>query len=318
MLRSSRKPVGFTLVELLVVIAIIGVLVALLLPAVQAAREAARRSQCTNHLKQIGLATHNYHDAFRLLPPGGRNPFWQSWYHAILPYVEQDALYKIWDPRYQYHLGPNLPVATTPVPTFRCPSDTDNTSIFRANYACNVGNVGVNGTSQNDLAVLASRTLGSQTIRNGGSPFVVATVAGGFRQYKFADAVDGLSNTLGFAEVLQGANGVAASGAANMNDCRGSAWHAAFNWFTTWMQPNTTDPDILAGSGNTCVERLGAPCVSAQTAGGPSQQAARSQHPGGVNVALLDGSVRFISETITWETWQALGTAQGQEVLGDF
>ncbi|MFG0263414.1 MAG: DUF1559 domain-containing protein [Novipirellula sp. JB048] len=159
---------GFTLVELLVVIAIIGVLVGLLLPAVQAAREAARRMQCTNHLKQIGLATHNYHDTFQKLPPGGRNPFWQTWYSATLPYMEQQTLYELWNPSYQYHLGGNVVIARTPVATFQCPSGLVNEDYYRTNYACNAGNVGVNGTSQNNLGPLASRSLGTRTIRNGG------------------------------------------------------------------------------------------------------------------------------------------------------
>ena len=309
---------GFTLVELLVVIAIIGILVALLLPAIQAAREAARRSQCINNLKQFGLAVHNYHDTHKALPPGGRNPHWQTWYHAILPYIEQQILYDRWNPLFQYHLGGNIEVANERLAVIRCPSDIDNMNINRGNYVCNVGNVGVGGNSPDTLSVLGSRVLGSVTIQNGGSPFIVATVANGFRYHKLADTLDGLSTTLAFAECLQGTNGTRVGGGGVVNDARGALWHATHAWFTTWQAPNSTDIDRLGGSVNTCVPDPAAPCHSAQGVGAPCQQAARSRHPGGVNVCFLDGSITFISDSIAWETWQALGTARGAEAVGKF
>ncbi|MDD4270934.1 MAG: DUF1559 domain-containing protein [Thermoguttaceae bacterium] len=315
---SCRR--GFTLVELLVVIAIIGILIALLLPAVQAAREAARRSQCTNNLKQIGLATHNYHDTFKALPPGGRNPHWQTWFHALLPFIEQAALKDMWNPAYQYHLGGNINVAQAlkDLATMRCPSDIDSQS-YRGNYVCNAGNVGVNGTGSVNLAVLASRTLASGTVvKNGGAPFIIATDAGGFRYTELPWMVDGLSNTLGFSECLQGQVGTGVSGTANVADIRGGLYHAAFCWFTTWFPPNYEGPDVNPDSGNCCVPKENAPCVSAQMVGGPTSLAARSRHPGGVNVNLLDGSVRFVSDTIEWATWQALSTSEGNETINSY
>jgi len=304
---------GFTLVELLVVIAIIGILVALLLPAIQAAREAARRSQCVNNLKQFGLAIHNYHDTHKLLPPGGRNPHRQTWFHAVLPYIEQQTLYDMWNPAYQYHLGGNIAVANERLAIIRCPSDTDNINANRGNYVCNVGNVGVGGTSPDTLAVLASRPLGSITVTNGGSPFIVATDANGFRYHKLADILDGLSNTLAFAECLQGTYGTRVGGGGTVSDGRGALYHASHTWFSTWQTPNSTDIDRLGGSVNMCVPEPTAPCHSAQVVGAPCQQAARSRHPGGVNVCFLDGSVTFVPDSIEWATWQALGTRKGAE-----
>lgn len=311
---------GFTLVELLVVIAIIGILVALLLPAIQAAREASRRSQCVNNLKQVALATQNYHDTFHTLPPGGRNPHWQTWFHALLPYLEQRALADAWNPAYKYHLGGNVTIAESlaNMTSLRCPSDIDSRA-YSGNYVCNAGNVGVAGTTSNDLAVLDSRILASGTVvKNGGAPFIVATDAGGFRYTKMSWIVDGLSNTLGFSECLQGQVGTGVSGTANVTDIRGRAPHAAFCWFTTWLPPNTESPDVNPDSGNCCVPQESAPCVSAVMVGGPTALAARSRHPGGVNACLLDGSVRFIADSIEWATWQALGTSEGNESIGSY
>ena len=321
----ARRRIGFTLVELLVVIAIIGILIALLLPAVQAAREAARRAQCTNHVKQIGLATHNYHDTYRWLPAGGLNPHRQTWYHGLLPYLEQMALYEEWDPTTFYYVGTSQVLAERPIATARCPSDQEApfdpsdparwSAYWRGNYVCNAGNVGVEGSSSWNLAILDSRTLGSTTIRNGGAPFIIATQQGGFRYEKFSSVTDGLSNTLGYSECFQGQPGTSVGGTPNTHDHRGLEYHAAFCWFTTWLAPNSEDPDVNPDSQGCCVPRRNAPCVSGTVVGGPVALAARSNHPGGVNACLLDGSVQFVTDTIDWTIWQAMGTSEGSEVV---
>ena len=127
---GAQRRIGFTLVELLVVIAIIGILIALLLPAVQAAREAARRMQCSNNLKQIGLALHNYHSAFDSLPQGSGGVTYKpeykvmaTWGAAILPFLEQQALFDLFNFNVDMRHADNTQAVTTPVPTYMCPSD---------------------------------------------------------------------------------------------------------------------------------------------------------------------------------------------------
>ena len=318
---------AFTLVELLVVIAIIGILVALLLPAIQAAREAARRTQCSNNLKQIGLAVHNYHDTYNHLPPGGRNPHWQTWFHAILPYIEQQSMYDQWDPRFKYHLGGNAVIREAEFPNMRCPSDIERevSTIFRGNYVCNAGNVGVGGTRSTDLHVLPTRTLASgETVKNGGAPFIISIdpetprTPDRFRYLRFSSVLDGLSNAVGFSETIQGMLGLSISGSPTGIDLRGAPTHAAFCWFTTWLAPNYDGPDVNPDSGAVCVPQDAAMCVSAVMVGGPAQMAARSRHPGGVNIVLLDGAVRFVGNTIEWRTWQALGSTQSGDIVDNY
>lgn len=316
----GKLRIGFTLVELLVVITIIGILIALLLPAVQAAREAARRMQCSNNLKQIGLGVHSYLNAKDKLPAGGRNPWGETWYHDILPYIDQIPLYEIWNPKKKYHEDDNVKLATTLVPTMQCPSDNyvpnaDPDGWFHGNYVCNAGNVGVAGAASSSLTVLDSRTLGANTIKNGGQPFIISIDNGKFRYVDVSEVKDGLSNTLAFSECLQGTAG----SITNQVDLRGDVYHAAFCWFATWTPPNTTDADVNPDSYYCCVSVAGAPCVSAASStGGPCALAARSAHSGGVNTCLLDGSVRLVANSINWATWQALGTTQGGETAGDF
>ncbi len=322
---GHNRVLGFTLVELLVVIAIIGILIALLLPAVQSAREAARRIQCANNLKQIGLAMHSYTDAERILPPGGLNNHQQTWYHAILHFIEQQALGDNWEPTAAtpgYHQGQNRVIPTTPVAGVQCPSDQvvpfDPTGsnawyvFFRGNYVCNAGNVGVSGTTSWNLTTLNSRQLGSTTIKNGGQPFVIS-IPDGFKQIKLSEVTDGLSHTLAFAECIQGARGTSNTGRTDVHCLRGAVFHAAFCWFCTWELPNSRTPDRNPDSDGCCVPTSDAPCLSATVVGGPATLAARSKHPGGVNISFLDGSVQFIQNEIDWNIWQAMGTMAGGE-----
>src|SRR5690606_2838515 len=127
--RSRQGQAAFTLIELLVVIAIIGILIALLLPAVNAARQAARRAQCANNLKQIGLAFHNYHDTRKKLPPGGQTGSELSWRVYILPHIEETGLYELFDIN-AANINTNLPVGLNSVQSFFCPTGTNLHSIY--------------------------------------------------------------------------------------------------------------------------------------------------------------------------------------------
>ena len=150
----ARRSAGFTLVELLVVIAILGILVSLMLPAIQRAREAARRSQCANHLRQLGVASHNFHDVHRVLPPARYFDDYASWCVLLLPYLEENNLYEAWDLNQPYYQQPDAAARETLVPLFNCPTrrapmlsisgDSDfptNQHVAGAvtDYACNIG-----------------------------------------------------------------------------------------------------------------------------------------------------------------------------------
>ena len=319
---SAKVRTGFTLVELLVVIAIIGVLVALLLPAVQAAREAARRMQCGNNLKQIGLGMHNAHDTNQTLP-AGMGPHgccWGTWPVLVLPFIEQNNTYM----RYQnwggsdgvYGDGP-APQSGTTYPRYGgAPNTTNVTALRYPAYTCpsDIKNSPIGGmTNHNYAANWGNTTYGQVTYPNTSVTFLSApfgqaksTQAGQrMRGTEFAAITDGLSNTILVAEVLQG----------QKTDLRGFIWWGDASGFTTYEQPNTTVPDRIYDAGycnNQPAQNM--PCA-VSSSDHPTRFASRSRHPGGVQVALCDGSVRFIPQTVNLTVWRGLGTSAGAETI---
>ncbi len=330
---------GFTLIELLVVIAIIAVLVALLLPAVQQAREAARRSQCRNNLKQFGLGMHNYHDTFSVLPNGFRAyngaPFQmanrETWFQPVLPYIEQANLYQSYQTFLQSSTGNNylhiqealsFVGRNQSVSVAACPSDPNSPGRnrgFRGNYVVNVGN-------EPDMA--GNATTG---------PTGQLKLSGMFwwhSSVRFRDVTDGASNTLMMAEIMV-RHPASMAGVTNPDNAYfygepGSYWIGG-RWgefgFTTNQPPNTTIADQIYGAltpDNGSIPSCGAnnqtlraPCTAIATGYG-LRNFARSHHVGGVHALLADGGVRFVSENIDLTTWRGLGTRAGQEIIGEF
>ncbi|MCA9190107.1 MAG: DUF1559 domain-containing protein [Planctomycetales bacterium] len=319
---TKRITRGFTLVELLVVIAIIGILVGLLLPAVQAAREAARRMQCSNNLKQIGLAMHLYSDSFKTLPVGAWGCCWGTWQTHVLPFVEQRALGQmyVWSVEAQRYGGSqNLPVTRTTLSVFTCPSDTPwsgtrNSGITSHNYVANFGNTGYLVPSE-AIATNVARTVRDDMfgLKYGGAPFERtghnwSSFQGprSAQAFKFASITDGTTNTLMLSESLQGPENT------SVRDLRGFSWFGNGCTFMTYLTPNSSQPDVLAAASQ-CINSPSMPCTGS-TSSRPITFAARSRHTGGVQAAMVDGSVTFYSNNIDWATWQALGTSRGGEV----
>jgi prepilin-type N-terminal cleavage/methylation domain-containing protein/prepilin-type processing-associated H-X9-DG protein len=335
-MRSLNR--GFTLIELMVAIAIIAVLIALLLPAVQAAREAARRMQCTNNMKQIGLAMHQYHTSYEAFPPAGsvdifgnsggsgRVPQTASIHLRLTNYLEQRAVYD----SYNFMLGDvlngssvpaNTTVMSTPIPGYLCPSDPNpgstenlaggfNVPVTTVNYAVNGG---VNRWNDAGRTNGTAWWLGSHACF--GSLVRISTVT------------DGTSNTAGFSEWVKGTSGRGTPGAnlvyaiaqynngGPLNDqsaCRAAStplWDFKGEYWTLQdtgrggpyyhvMPPNQPACAVSAGFGSV-----------------DSFIGASSFHSGGVNVLLLDGSVRFVKSSVGPAAWNALGTRSFGEVV---
>jgi len=310
---------GFTLVELLVVIAIIGVLVALLLPAVQAARESARRAQCSNNLKQIGLAMTQYADTYKgAFPVGEYACCWGTWLVGLLPYIEQKSLFDQYkfcgamgdpDTTRRYSGSQNLPVTRTQIQAYTCPSDSTTASpgiisgITFHNYVANHGS-----TTLARLATFGT-LLNGQPNKFKGAPFIlVSSTTSNPQVVRYADVFDGLSNTMAFSETVQG----------HASDLRGFAWWNGGAHFEANLAPNSSQPDILEAI-TYCVKTdpYNPPCDGPTTAN-PENIAARSRHPSGIMAALCDGSVRFVPNSINLDVWRALSTAAGREPTGDF
>ncbi|MEW4455533.1 DUF1559 domain-containing protein [Bremerella sp. JC817] len=307
----TRQHRGFTLVELLVVIAIIGVLIALLLPAVQQAREAARRTQCVNNLKNIGLALHNYHDTFQKLPYLGFDN-WNgdmiSVFGRLLPFVEQPAMYDTLDFNVRANGGNNRLYRTTPLDIYSCPSEqvtlgettTDlNWSHQRYSYAVCVGNTNYRQENANNWD-------GLWTYNNGGSAFQMGTKIHGL-----GSVTDGTSNTVMVSEVPMNQN---TSGWQGMY---AAGIYASGAGFTGYLTPNTkasVDGGRRCWNPDDYLQKI--PCHNNGDNWGTATFAAFSMHPGGVNASNFDGSVSFVPETIDIWAWRARTSTQGGEVIG--
>ena len=316
----SKRPLGFTLIELLVVIAIIAVLIALLLPAVQNAREAARRSQCKNNLKQFGLAFHNYHSTFQMFPPGAVRSYgggvnsWQSsqigWIPRLLAFSDQNDLYKKIDwERHSGAGGDNNPLRRIKLPMLRCPTDPRAApagNYAPTNYVACIGNRSWSGqNSPNNLAqsilYINSDTSVTDIFDGASNTLMASECIVGFpwvRRYA--------SNTAGFNACLTGTAAPINNNVSVGNNGRGFSWFFGQRnqaWtFSTLMRPNDQTTE------NHECERWTSTGVFA----------ARSKHTGGVHCLLGDGSVRFINDGIDVNTWQALGTKEFGDEVGEF
>ena len=299
---------GFTLIELLVVIAIIAVLISLLLPAVQSAREAARRIQCVNNLKQMGLAIHNYNNSYERFPMGavGRSPltgqppagvaYRRPFCIAIYPYLEQTSIYNSYNNNVGFNLPENATARLAKINAWQCPSDVT--------YLFNEG--GNSLTTVMDYKGSYGVNWGANEFFNQGpgrSPFWISYGA------SIAEISDGTSNTLAMMEMLQ----VPQPNGVSPVDRRARIWNDEPGCYqlSTRIAPNSSLPDI--GQCRNAIE-LQAPCTNvADTL--VYSLGSRSRHPGGVNTLLCDGSVRFVKNTVNLSSWQALGTMRGGELI---
>ena len=302
---------AFTLVELLVVIAIIGILIAMLLPAIQAAREAARRMQCTNNMKQIGVALHMYNETHGAFPTGCEqyidtgqpNYLMQhTWTAGILAYIEQQQLAE----DFQKHLenggySAAFPFTDQSIPALQCPSDPNSPKTAESapddafgNYVLCSGNTPMNQPKTGVPAATASGSL------NGAFYSLSHTAV--------RDVSDGMSNTLFGSELVVSPNKVS----DGKYDARGQIWNGRHGGalFTTLYAPNTPQGDRM----QYCIELPQAPCVAFPTTANINISA-RSYHPGGVCTVLGDGSSRFISDDIDVDAYQALSTRAGGEAV---
>jgi prepilin-type N-terminal cleavage/methylation domain-containing protein/prepilin-type processing-associated H-X9-DG protein len=317
---------AFTLIELLVVVAIIGVLIGLLLPAVQKVREAANRTTCTNNLKQLGIALHNFECIYRAFP-AGCTLRWDQWgwspHGQLLPFIEQDNLNKQID----FDRGPyddvNLPALPQRPKIFLCPSDPEQGETQPFGYTNYHPNAGSWVHARNWDGVFGT------AIAFEGVPSLVPV--------RFTEITDGTSNTAAFAEVCNGPGEPASVGPGQRTDCfefgpeltqdlptaraaflardwrtasyaggwsppwryRGYPWHEGNiwrNWYNHLLPPNR-------------------PCWRPNDDWWQLVSPASSWHPGGVNVLLCDGSVRFVRESVDPDAWLAAGTRNGAEAV---
>jgi prepilin-type N-terminal cleavage/methylation domain-containing protein/prepilin-type processing-associated H-X9-DG protein len=327
-----RRRFAFTLIELLVVIAIIAILIALLLPAVQQAREAARRTQCKNNMKQLGLALHNYHDVTNKFPPGYTQDSTSqpggfqghSFLYYLLPYIEQTALYNTFDAnRPKLNIGNSPGVKSgTRVDAFLCPSDPGASPGYRqfgtsgewygaTNYRANGGSRPIFATSSTNDGVFMC--LGGAARKAASAPVGIAV--------KIAEVTDGTSNTIAFGEH--------------------HLWDPNFDTFIAWNSNDNINGwcrwypaggdsglgNLMCGSfapvGYKTPWKLGDPGAPTAQAGWFTYQDMRlnaigSAHTGGANVTLCDGSVRFLSDSMSQTILTYICQRGDGQVAGEF
>ncbi len=315
---SSRA--GFTLIELLVVIAIIAVLIALLLPAVQAAREAARRMQCSNNLKQIGLAMHNYEGTHGLLPSARTNsPHYWSSLAQIVPFLEGSALYNVIN--FDHPSAPtsrnnydqtNSTAVQFMIATYLCPSDSQsgrvNASYGPTNYMANAGT--------GPMAATFTLPDGSTGTPNG-LMFDKSMV-------RFSNITDGLSNTTAYTETLKGfGNDSTGSTALDVRQYKGGSTisatytEALCATITIWNGSRGREWSRGSFTGGSTTNNYWPPNSPNYDCAGDTQGllSARSLHPGGVNVLFADGHIQFLKDSVNRAVWWAIATRAGGEVI---
>ncbi len=312
----SRHRIGFTLIEVLVVISITGVVAGMLMPAVQQARSAAQRTQCQNNLKQIGLACHNYHAVHGQLPPAQYPVTGQSAASRLLPFLEQDNVYQLIDLNASYSAPENEAAIANEIKLFRCPSDVNENPMpslgGAINYMACKGNgivwLGDTGPNVGMPAPDGVFTYDSKT--------------------RFTDITDGTSNTALFSERLlgDGSNAIVSPVSDVFfsplfpttpdqaeADCEAVDITNLANQFplfmgAPWLNGQHTFQTIARPNGRSCGFFIALRAVMP-----PS-----SRHPGGVNLGLADGSVRWVGNEIDLTTWRALGSINGDEVVGEY
>ncbi len=351
---NREKPRGFTLIELLVVIAIIGVLIALLLPAVQAAREAARRAQCTNNLKQLGLGLHNYESSNECFPPAGAScgPQRYSSKVRILPYIEANSIYNAFNFAvlpYNWQTGTlanndckgnnvtfsyldgqvmNATAGSTIMNTFLCPSDP---------YPGNVGTNTVNGIAYRRPGSNYATNAGTERRytgnRTNGAGWWLGTDGNFNSLVTFASITDGTHSTVAMSEFVKGRSGANFPGVnavwtkpgtlganptapdpnkADSNDCQAST---VVGWDYKGEYWNQQD----SGRGGT-YQHINPPNTKSCYHGGwgwDGEISASSFHSGGVNCLMLDGTVRFVKNSIDYQVWKAIATRDQAETISD-
>ena len=315
--RSARR--GFTLIELLVVIAIIGILIGLLLPAVQKVREAANRMKCANNLKQLGLGLHNFHGAYGGFPKAGKLANELSWHVFILPFIEQDALYRQFSFATGSYCGAggtgpnkNIFAINDPMPMFLCPASPVTQMLTAAPNSPNTpemvgtavpytthyyGVIGAKGTNPVNGQAYPWINNGPHGGFATSGIFMVDTVStstspGPDIGYAISDVFDGTSNTLLVGEM---------SWTNNVTGTR----------YRSWVRGCDAQP-VCSGSRNVA-SSINAPSIALF-----NDIAFGSQHPGGANFCFGDGSVRFLSDNIYLSTYLSLASRNGGEVLGDY